>query len=627
MAKLMQEMESLVIEYLGHTAHAVGVEFLLRASEVLASCLQARFVFVTRALNYPATRVAIIAANRAGLPDEFDLAGTPCELAYEGRNVEVHEGLAQRFPAAKDSGNEAFVGLPFFDDKQRCIGHLGLFFESPTVLARDLYLFIETISGRMGAELLRLELETNLTSSRHRLAFHNRILEMATQDVPIDSTLDALIRGVEQEQVGMRCSVMLPSRNGSMLELAAAPSLPAEYVFAITSLPVGDGGGCCGKAAASRQAVFAPDMTDADFPSPILEQALAAGLHSCWSVPVLNATGQLLGVFSAYHEYPCAPNEENRMALDEIIGLLRHTLDHYQRATLLRQRTVRYQMFLRNSTDGVVVVAPDGRFLEISEGFLRQVGAAHRRDLGEIRFWQWFEGMDEEGFKRLLDPLVDGPLEFEARLHRLDGSDWDAEIHAAAFHVEGELAIWASARDISERKRMEAELNRRANCDYLTGLANREAFMEILAREFHRARRYGNSFAVMMLDVDNFKSINDTNGHQTGDRVLGLLARTCRSTLRAEDCIGRLGGDELAVVMPETELSGAYKVAERLRKEIASQSIDLDDAGGETGISITSSIGVAAIAADKDELALLNRADHALYRAKAQGRNRVVLDV
>jgi diguanylate cyclase (GGDEF)-like protein/PAS domain S-box-containing protein len=626
MDKPNKEMESLVTAYLGHTAHAVGVEFLIRASEVLASLLGAQLVFVTRALNFPATRVAIIAASKTGLPDEFDLAETPCALTYEGQNVDIHEGLAFRFPVTEGSGNEAFVGRPFFDDKQRCIGHLGIFFESPTLLGDELCAFIETICGRMGAELLRLELETSLASSHHRLEFHNRILEMATKDAPIDSILDVLVQGVEKEQSGMRCSLMLISRNGRMLELAAAPSLPEEYVFAISSLPLSDVGGCCGKAASSGQPVFIADIANSDFSSPLRELALSAGLRSCWSMPVFSAAGLLQGVFSAYHEYPCTPTEENRMVLDQIVSLLRHILDHYQRATMLRQRTARYQMFLRNSTDGVVIVSSDGRFLEISEGFLRQVGAAHRRELGEMRIWEWFDGMDEAGFSRLVASLVEGPLQFEARLRRLNAADWDAEIHAAAFHVEGELAIWASARDVSERKRMEVELSRRAYCDYLTGLPNREAFFGVLSREFHRSLRHGTSFVVMMLDIDSFKSINDRYGHLAGDRVLSFFANICRTTLRVEDCIGRLGGDELAIVMPETDLTGGCKVAERLCQEIASRQIELGDEGNGQAIWITSSIGIAAMAADKDELALLNRADHALYRAKAKGRNRVVLD-
>lgn len=626
MTELTRDLDALLIEYQRHTVHTLGEEFLARASEALASLLGARLVFVTRALNDPTTRVAIVAASVAGLPAEFDLAGTPCELTYKGQNVEVHEGLARRFVAAKDSGNEAFVGFPFYNDSSRCIGHIGIFFEHPTVLARDVFRIVEAISGRIGAELNRLELETVLASSRQRLAFHNSVLEMVTQNVQRDTTLDTFIRGVEAEHSGMRCSLMLPDQGGGNLELVAAPSLPPDYLFAISRVPLGDAGGACGKAAVTQEPVFVPDISQVVSTTPIAEQAWAAGLRSCWSFPVIDVGGKLLAVFAVYHDYVCSPSSEDLKAMDVAVGLLRHVMRHYREAELLEQRTQRYQLFLRNSIDGVMIVEADGRFIEVSEGFLRQIGAAHRRDLGDTRVWDWLAAMDEAGYHSLVRSLVDGPCQFETRMRRTDGAELDAEIHATAFRNDGQLAIWASARDITERKHLEAELTRRANFDHLTGLANRAAFLECLTREFHRCRRHGRSLAVMMLDIDHFKSVNDRHGHQAGDRSLAALAEVCLATVRTEDCVGRLGGDELAVLMPESDLLGACDAAERLRQAIASYVIELGAGLGGAAIAITSSIGVAVYADDNDEFALLNRADQALYRAKAHGRNRVELD-
>jgi two-component system, cell cycle response regulator len=176
-------------------------------------------------------------------------------------------------------------------------------------------------------------------------------------------------------------------------------------------------------------------------------------------------------------------------------------------------------------------------------------------------------------------------------------------------------------RDISERKAAEDELRRLATTDPLTSVANRREFMEAAERELARVRRYGRPLALLMLDVDHFKSINDAYGHAAGDDVLVTLAAETRECLRECDVIGRLGGEEFAVILPETPLVEALEVAERLRRRLQGLSIRC----GPHNINFTVSIGVGACAAsDMSIEAPLTRADHALYTAKREGRNRVI---
>ncbi|MGE5624099.1 MAG: two-component regulator propeller domain-containing protein [Bacillota bacterium] len=164
------------------------------------------------------------------------------------------------------------------------------------------------------------------------------------------------------------------------------------------------------------------------------------------------------------------------------------------------------------------------------------------------------------------------------------------------------------------------DLENLATTDGLTRLANRRHFMERAESEFERSRRYQRELSAFLLDADHFKAINDTYGHDTGDRALRLLAAACRESLRHLDVIGRYGGEEFVVLLPETPAALAFETAERLRKRIEELSIP---ARGQD-IRLTVSIGVATADASIESVAaLVNQADRALYEAKRSGRNRV----
>lgn len=181
--------------------------------------------------------------------------------------------------------------------------------------------------------------------------------------------------------------------------------------------------------------------------------------------------------------------------------------------------------------------------------------------------------------------------------------------------------VMISIIDITERKQLEEKLTRLATMDSLTGACNRHRFLERAREELARARRYGRFFAVLMMDLDHFKKVNDTYGHQAGDEVLQYLAATCHATFRESDIFGRLGGEEFAAVLIETSLPAAMKVAERLRGAFAAHPVLTR--GGP--VSVTVSIGVACAWDDKAALEdILHRADEALYAAKREGRDRVV---
>lgn len=159
-----------------------------------------------------------------------------------------------------------------------------------------------------------------------------------------------------------------------------------------------------------------------------------------------------------------------------------------------------------------------------------------------------------------------------------------------------------------------------SDTDELTGVYNMRAFTVLLSRTFKQAQRYSNGMAVVMIDCDNLKQVNDTHGHETGNRLLQHLTRCIRSELRGSDVIARYGGDEFVALLPQTNSRGAYELGERMRRAIEMSRLDVDG----NDVATTVSIGVASFPEDGGSVdVILEKADKALYRAKAGGRNRV----
>jgi len=159
-----------------------------------------------------------------------------------------------------------------------------------------------------------------------------------------------------------------------------------------------------------------------------------------------------------------------------------------------------------------------------------------------------------------------------------------------------------------------------ATTDSLTGLANRWTFDEELALEWRRAERVGDPLALILFDLDNFKTINDTHGHQGGDEVLRVVGEVLAASVRQVDLAARYGGEEFAVIVPETDLDGAIDLAERLRKALENEEIELQNG---TRLSVTASFGAVVKGDLPGGEKLVAAADERLYEAKRAGKNRV----
>lgn len=180
-------------------------------------------------------------------------------------------------------------------------------------------------------------------------------------------------------------------------------------------------------------------------------------------------------------------------------------------------------------------------------------------------------------------------------------------------------SVYLTVEDVTESMTNQRRLAELALKDGLTGVDNRRCFDRRFADEFDRSERYGHALSVIMIDIDLFKKVNDTHGHQFGDEALRQVASVCIKTVRTTDSLSRYGGEEFCILLPETGLAEAQALAERLRSSVAESPVK---ALGHS-VPITVSAGVACSRPDDSRVTLLARADSALYAAKQAGRNRV----
>ena len=293
----------------------------------------------------------------------------------------------------------------------------------------------------------------------------------------------------------------------------------------------------------------------------------------------------------------------------------------------LKESEEKYRHIFENMAEGLFHAGPDGRLLETNPAMAAILGYAAPAELVDgLALRQVPPPIDRADWRILYENLCrQGGVEgFETRMRKRDGSFIEASI-SARVRRDGQgnlLAIEGLVLDITQRRRMEERLRHLASTDSLTGLPNRRQFMALGTREFARAQRHHLELTALMIDVDHFKKVNDTHGHEVGDRVLKAFGRGMQAVLRGHDIIGRIGGEEFAALLIQTPLPEAVLVARRLKRSLAELAVKTNDG---IDLTCTVSMGASQLRPDLPCLdALLAEADRALYGAKRAGRNCVM---
>ncbi|MBU1235597.1 MAG: diguanylate cyclase [Gammaproteobacteria bacterium] len=347
-----------------------------------------------------------------------------------------------------------------------------------------------------------------------------------------------------------------------------------------------------------------------------LENALGGATETYEGEYVTTLSGKRLWISMS-----CSPLLGPNRDQDGGIGIVEDITERRHDEEALRESEARLRLMLETSPIAVRIAGEGGRKVLFANQRYAELIQSSPEAMLEVNPGSYYANADE--YPGVLAVLAQGG-QVRHRLVELTMPDGQPKWASASYLMltyEGEPAVLGWFYDVTQQKQSERQLEHLAMTDSLTGLHNRRSFLEIAERELSRATRYGNPLAILMLDIDHFKAVNDTHGHRVGDNVLKEFARLCQQTLRTFDTVGRVGGEEFAILLPQTSHEQAVGVAERIRQLVEHARLSLEHG---LPLQFTVSIGVAEVPDTPTNIdTLLNQADTALYDAKRTGRNRV----
>lgn len=283
----------------------------------------------------------------------------------------------------------------------------------------------------------------------------------------------------------------------------------------------------------------------------------------------------------------------------------------------LSNEATRRRILIEQSRDGIVVLDHNGKVNEVNHRFAEMLGYSVE-EARHLYVWDWDTQWTREQLLQMIHSVDTTGDHFETYHRRKDGTVIDVDISTSGSIYDGQKLVFCVCRDITERKRIEQKLSLMATHDSLTGLPNRILLTDRFNNAVERAKQDTNLLAIMMLDLDRFKDVNDSLGHDIGDKLLREVSKRLEKSLRKSDTIARIGGDEFVLLIPEIKLKeDIVRIAQKILDCFIKPFIF-----NERKIKITTSIGVAVFPEEGDDFEyLMMKADKAMYCAKEKGRN------
>ncbi|MBB5017921.1 diguanylate cyclase (GGDEF)-like protein/PAS domain S-box-containing protein [Chitinivorax tropicus] len=474
------------------------------------------------------------------------------------------------------------------------------------------------VDSRMHGFVASIEDITRSKLSEILEASEREVLEMLVQHRPLPEILGHICRQYEQRRPGEFCSVMLIDELNLTFKSCIGPSLPEVYRRLATGAPIEEQLGACGAAFWLKQRTISPNIAEDPRWEPIRTIVLGVGLHACWSTPVINRDGKVLATFAVYTSEPCHPSPEALTLVDHQAPLVLLAIERKQ----AQQQLDSALATLKSIADGVISVDQHLQVISLNPQAERMTGW-YSKDAVGLYLDQVFTVIDEENGEPLITcppPAGDWGRRESPQLASRHGFRIPIEYNTSPIiDTHQELEGWVVAfRDVSKTRLMARELSYQANHDYLTGLPNRMLMRDRLDLAIANASRSGDKLALLYLDLDHFKHVNDTLGHAIGDLLLKQVASRLISCVRESDTVSRQGGDEFVILL--TNISGPSdiaNVAEKIIKTLT-EPMQLDS----HTLTVQTSIGISMYPDDAmDSSSLARTADAALYFAKEQGRN------
>jgi diguanylate cyclase (GGDEF)-like protein/PAS domain S-box-containing protein len=464
--------------------------------------------------------------------------------------------------------------------------------------------------------LRNFDREAAQVRARQLDALRSFMLERLTSTLPLGQILEEFVLRIEETMPGTLCSILLLDDEGQRLLLGAAPHLPDFYNTAINGLQIGPQVGSCGTAAFTGQRVIVEDIASHPYWADHKTLAQQAGLASCWSEPVRSGGNQVLGTFAIYHRVSVTP-QPHELELIEMAAYLTAIAIERKQGEMQLQLVAKV---FEQGSESIIITDSQCRIVRLNQAFSRITGYSEAEALGHNPNLLSSGRQGRDFYQAMWETLLArDQWQGEIWNRRKDGSVYPEWLSISVLRdrsgaVTNYVAI---ASDISKRKEDEESIRRLADFDPLTGLPNRRLLQDRVETALNHAQRHDEPLALMFLDLDRFKNVNDSLGHNIGDELLIRVAQRLKSVLREEYTVCRLGGDEFVLLCPGTDASGAAHAATRVLA-LASQQHQI----GSHELVITCSVGIALYPTDGDSFeTLLMRADAAMYRAKQTGRN------
>jgi diguanylate cyclase (GGDEF)-like protein/PAS domain S-box-containing protein len=455
------------------------------------------------------------------------------------------------------------------------------------------------------------------------------IFEKIAIDAPLHDILRGAVALIEEQFPFCLCSVMLLDYEQKHLIDGVATKLDPSYMLQLNGLPIGPNIGSCGTAAYEKKRIIVSDIQHDSLWANYRHIVDGYNLHACWSSPIFSSKQKVLGTFAVYYQQVSTPSAAEIELVDACSNLLGIAIERHQSQQhlhLLEAGIARLNDIVM-ITEAEPLDSTGPRILFVNDAFERVTGYSRDEVIGKSPRILQGRNTQKEELKKIRDALKAWqPVRSEVINYRKNGEEFWLELDIVPISdASGWYTHWVAVeRDITQRKQAESKIQQLAFYDAMTNLPNRQLLLDRLEQRLASSARTHHAGAVLFIDLDNFKSLNDTHGHDVGDLLLIEVAHRVVDCVRETDTVSRLGGDEFVVIIDELEedlelaalqastvcekILNSFKPPFKLNQYVhhSSPSIGVTLFNHESPTSI-------------DEL--LRRADLAMYKAKSSGRN------